>query len=231
MKQPFRVKLRRWELVAGLLWMAVYLFLLGDGIALVLGAFGLPDDLLTRNKVFYITGFLVTVAVCWRFLRDSLAEAARDPRRLIRGVFVGWCVYLVFLAGAGILYDLLVPELSSPNDEAVQALAGENFAVMAVSAVLLAPLTEETLLRGVLFGSLREKSRPAAYAVTALVFAGMHVIPYLSEMDGVTALLNSVLYILPGVALCAAYELGGVIWTPILLHMIVNAAAMWAMRG
>ena len=87
------------------------------------------------------------------------------------------------------------------------------------------------LLRGVLFGSVREKSRPAAYAVTALVFAGMHLVPYLSEMDAGTAALNGLLYVLPSLALCASYELGGTIWTPVLVHAAINGIGMLALRG
>ena len=231
MKRPFPVALRRWEKIAGLVWLAAYVFLMGSAVTLLLGLLGLPDDDLTRNKVFYIAGFLITAALLWRFLRDSLAAAAREPGRLIRGAVFGWCLYAAAQVGAGIVFERFAPELTSPNDQVIASLTAENFPMMLAATVLLTPLTEETLLRGVLFGSLREKSRPAAYAVTALVFAGMHLVPYLPEMDAGTAALNGLLYVLPSLVLCASYELGGTIWTPVLVHAAINGIGMLALRG
>jgi len=231
MKRPFAVKLRRYELLGGLLWLCVYAFALGPMISPALRALGLPWDSLTRNKIYYLAGFGITAALLWRFLRDSLQAAAREPGRLLRGAFFGWCLYAVAQVGVGILLDVFAPGLSTPNDRTVADLAAESYPMMLAASVLLAPLTEETLLRGVLFGSLREKSRIAAYVVTALVFAGMHVIPYLSETDPGTAVLCGALYVLPSTALCAACELGGNIWAPVLTHAAINLIGMLALRG
>ena len=231
MKRPFAVKLRRYETVFGLIWLCIYAFAMGSLIPLVLRALGLPTDAATVNKVFYVVGFLITVLLLWQFLRDSLLEAVKAPGRLLRGAFFGWCLYMVVQVGMGILLDALAPGLSTPNDQNIAALAEGNYPMMLAATVLLTPLTEEALLRGVLFGSLREKSRIAAYIVTALVFAGMHVIPFLSETDPGTAALCGLLYILPSAALCAAYELGGTIWSPILTHAVINLVGMLALRG
>ena len=230
MKQPFPVKLRRYEIVAGLLWLAVYLFLLGPALSALLEGLGMPDDSPALNKVYFLTGFLGTAAIFRRFLAASLGEAVKQPLRVLRGVLFGYCIYAVCQVAAGMLLELFAPELENPNDESIQALAMGNYPMMLAATVLLTPLTEETLLRGLVFGGLREKSRGLAYVATALVFAGMHVIPYLSEMDRMTAALNCGLYILPGVALCACYELAGTVWAPILLHALINGIGMWAMR-
>ena len=231
MKRPFAVKLRRYETVFGLIWLCVYAFAMGSLIPACLRMLGLPHDAVTANKVFYVLGFLVTVLLLWQFLRDSLQAAGREPGRLLRGAFFGWCLYMVVQVGVGILTEELAPGLSTPNDQNIAALAAGNYPMMLAATVLLAPITEETLLRGVLFGSLREKSRIAAYVVTALVFAGMHVIPFLAETDPGTAVLCGLLYILPSAALCAAYELGGTIWSPILTHAVINLIGMIALRG
>ena len=75
MKRPFAVKLRRYELLGGLLWLCVYAFALGPMISPALRALGLPGDSLTRNKIYYLAGFGITAALLWRFLRDSLQAA------------------------------------------------------------------------------------------------------------------------------------------------------------
>ena len=47
--------------------------------------------------------------------------------------------------------------------------------------VFLAPVVEEALFRGYVFGNLREYSRGAAYLVSCLVFALIHVWPFFAE--------------------------------------------------
>ena len=126
------------------------------------------------------------------------------------------------------VYGYFVPDLQTPNDDSVRAIAQSSYSTMAVAAILLAPITEETLLRGLVFGGLRQKNRIVAYVLTALLFSGMHVMNYVLQMDLVSILLNLLLYMLPSVALCACYEYAGTIWAPIFLHMIINALSMWA---
>ena len=79
---------------------------------------------------------------------------------------------------AGLLLSFLDLAVANPNDAYISGLAGSNFRLIAVCTVLLAPLVEETLFRGLIFGNLHQKSRVAAYAVSALIFAAIHVWQY-----------------------------------------------------
>ena len=94
---------------------------------------------------------------------------------------------------------------------------------MLVCSVFLAPLVEETLVRGLLFGVIRRKSRVMAYVVTIVFFAVMHVWQYLLTENVWPVLLAAVQYIPAGIALGWTYEKSNNIWAPIFMHMIVNA--------
>lgn len=231
MKKSFDVQLRLGEIFTGVVWLALYLFAVQDLLARALALPGRPGDDLTLNKVYFVACFLITVLVFWRFLADSLRAAFREPGRLLKGLLLGFCVYEFCQVGLGMLIEAVAPGLSSPNDETVTALAGENFRAMAAAAILLAPVTEETLLRGLVFGCVREKSRLGAYLVTALLFAGMHLFPYIWSMDPGSIVWNAALYMLPSAALCMCYEYAGTIWAPILLHAILNGISMWALAA
>lgn len=137
-------------------------------------------------------------------------------------------VYWVLMVCFSALVEIFGLSDWVPNDDTIGALAEENYRVMWVGAVLLAPLTEETLIRGLIFGNIRRKNRFLAYLVTAVVFAGMHMLSYLGEMNGMNILYNLLAYGLPSVALCLCYEYGGTIWAPIAMHMVVNAMGMAA---
>ncbi len=228
MRAPFAVNMRRYEVVGGLIWLAVYLFLMSDMLYLLLGYLGLSVDAVTLNGIYFIADFLVTAVLFRRFLAYSLPLAADRPGRFLGGILLGFCIYEGCQVALSLAYTALVPSLWTPNDDNIRALAADNYRVMWVGAVLLAPMTEETLLRGLVFGGLRKKSRILAYVVTALAFGLMHVIGYLPEMTVLTFALNLLLYAMPSVALCAAYEYAGTVWTPIVLHMLLNALSMSA---
>jgi membrane protease YdiL (CAAX protease family) len=101
---------------------------------------------------------------------------------------------------------------------------------MFVTTVLLAPVVEETMFRGALFGSIRLRSRAVAYIVSALAFAAYHLWPFLfTDMWRVNA-LYALQYIPASVILAWCYERGNSIWAPITLHALINLLANAAVR-
>lgn len=228
MNRPFSVGMRRDEIIGGCIYLAFYLFLMSSAVYLVLDLLGLPVDTVTLNKVYFIGGFVLTALIFRRFLAYSLPIAADQPLRFLKGILLGFCIYEGCQVALGIISGMIAPNLWTPNDDNIRSIAAESYRVMWVGAVLLAPMTEETLIRGLIFGNLRRKSRLLAYIVTALVFALMHIVVYIPRMDVLTLALNLALYAFPSVALCAAYEYAGTIWAPIALHMILNALSMGA---
>ena len=93
-------------------------------------------------------------------------------------------------------------------------------------ALLLVPTVEELMFRGLIFSSIRPRSRFWAYAVSMLVFAVMHVLNYLSSYPIGTLALCFLQYLPAGFALAWALEYSGSIWASICIHTINNAAAM-----
>lgn len=135
--------------------------------------------------------------------------------------------FLLFLGLTAVLSLLLpmavIEEMVNPNNEALMSLTGTDFRVTHALAIFIAPIVEETLFRGVVFGTLRPKYPFAAYAVTCLVFAGAH----LWQFVGQDAMLWLYLleYLPVSIALCYSYEKTGCLWTPILFHMMNNMLA------
>ena len=115
-------------------------------------------------------------------------------------------------------FGITVPEAGLPKRQTNPVVAG-----------LLAAMVGECLVRGLVCGNVRRRNRVAAYAAAAAVFAAMHVLSYLGQMDALTLGYNIRAYAMPSIALCACYECAGNIWAPIGLHMIINALGMSAM--
>ncbi len=226
MKTSFLVSMRRYEIIGGIIWFLIYNFGMSLLLELIFGFFHISYDSVLLNAVYFFVNFGVTILIFRRFLAYSLPVAADHPLRFLKGILIGFCAYWVLNVGLTAATDLFGLSTWVPNDDTVTALAGANYNVMWVGAVLLAPMTEEALIRGLIFGNLRNKNRTLAYIITALVFALMHVLPYIFEMSLPTFGYNLLVYGLPSVALCVCYEYSGTIWGPIALHMIINALGM-----
>jgi len=116
----------------------------------------------------------------------------------------------------------------NPNNESVMALAeyGSDGTVFAV-AVFMAPIIEEIMFRGGLFGWLRQYRRFWAYVATVLIFSLYHVWPYLMlDWRNAVYILQ---YVPVGILLCRLYEKIGSIWSCIFFHMLNNYVALKAL--
>jgi membrane protease YdiL (CAAX protease family) len=99
--------------------------------------------------------------------------------------------------------------------------------LLAFSAIVLAPVTEEIFFRGLCQSVLRKYlKRPwAAVLITAALFAAMHAT---SELPALPALM------ILGIVLGYNYERTGRLWAPILIHSMFNAlsiVAAWRAAG
>ncbi|HSW66635.1 MAG TPA: type II CAAX endopeptidase family protein [Bacillota bacterium] len=91
-----------------------------------------------------------------------------------------------------------------------------------VSLVILPPLVEETLFRGVLFSGLRKK---LPFIWSALLVSVAFAIPHLLEGKGGLLWVGGIDTFLLSIALCILREYTGSLWASIVLHMLKNGIA------
>lgn len=86
-----------------------------------------------------------------------------------------------------------------------------------IALVFIAPIAEEIIMRGWLYGKLREKLQiPVAILLTSLLFGFLH--GQWNVSVGVFAL---------SLVLCGLREITGTIWSGMLLHMLSNGVAFY----
>ncbi len=207
--------------VAGFCYLPFYVVLLSLGLQYLSDLLKLNLSLLQLNLCY----FAINCIVVWVIFHNFLLRSFRAIRfwELVQAVILGLALHYAGTFVFGLIINLLKVEITSFNDETVQMLAEQGKVVMIVCSVILAPLVEETLVRGLIFGTIRRKSRILAYAVSILFFAVLHVWQYLLTEDFVPVLLAALQYIPAGIALGWTYEKSNTIWAPIFMHMIVNA--------
>ncbi|MEG2097384.1 MAG: CPBP family intramembrane glutamic endopeptidase [Pseudoflavonifractor sp.] len=187
--------------------------LLGDGESPVAEA----------NIIYYGLLFAFALLVFWSFLHHGfiLLLAGRPENFLaaLRGLG-GWAVL-----------TLLVCLLPLPVENPVPMQYLQEYAISpaatVILVVLLIPLIEETLFRGLVFGSLRRYSRVLAYGVSAVVFALCGVWRYALGFGDLRFLLLAIQYLPAGLALAWCYDNGGSIWGAIGLRMTISAASLF----
>lgn len=224
------ISMTRTERTLGLIFIPIQILLLP--ILLVQGNlfFGNRLSEAQLNFALFALDFICITVIFRRFLWQSLRQALSTPWRLLRYAGAGILLYWIgsFLVNYFIL--TVYPEFSNVNDDSIQSLTQQNYQLMAIGTVLLVPVTEETLYRGVIFGSIYKRSRILGYAVSALVFAALHVIGYIGFFAPTHLLLCFLQYIPAGLCLAWAYVMADTIWAPILMHIAINQMGVLAMR-
>ena len=66
--------------------------------------------------------------------------------------------------------------------------------------------------------------------ISAAVFAAVHVVGYLGSAQELTLVLAFIQYLPAGLVLGWAYEKSGTIFAPMMIHTVINAMGIWAMR-
>lgn len=176
------------------------------------------------SAVYYTIALLILVAAFWEFLRHAVRLFSQRMPENLFGVLtgLGGCLVLTTLVG-------LIPlPVVNPVfiDYKSQFLLAPGYTVAVV--ILLRPAVEEILYRGLLFGSLRGKNRPLAYAVSSLLFAVGSVWQYAFPVGGAAYLLLALQYLPMGLAYCWSYDNGGSVFAPIILRVIVQCLGLLA---
>lgn len=184
-------------------------------------------DITELNLLCYAIGALLMLLFQRRFLWREFKSLEANFPAVVLSVCLSYGVML--LCNLAVVFIFRLNSLENPNNAGVFAMAAEEYWKVFVMSVLFAPLVEELMFRGGVFGLLRQRSRLLAYAVTVLLFAFYHVWSYLAQDTGNWVYLLQYLPI--GVLLCRCYERTNSLWTSVLLHMCVNAISLQSVKA
>jgi membrane protease YdiL (CAAX protease family) len=209
--------------VAGVCYLPWYVAMLSVAIVTVSELLHLNLTALQINVCY----FTINCVVVWIIFHNFLLRSFRAIRfwEVVQAVILGLALHYAGTLLYGWIVSLLKLEYISFNDETIQMLAEQGMVAMVLCGVVLAPMVEETLVRGLIFGAIRRKSRVLAYIVSVLFFSAIHVWQFLLTENVWPVLLAAVQYIPAGIALGWTYEKSNNIWAPIFMHMIVNAVS------
>ena len=193
-----------------------------------------PAFVVTLQFLVYLVMFLVMILLPWRHWKRNKKSTAKHKRRFVLKVsgldrrpnwedvkrFIAYfpSYFVINMAAALILTLLVGPDIMGQEQNTGFTQEGNSpfaLGLIFLCLVVLAPLFEEMLVRGVLFGKLREKLKfwPVAL-LTATIFALIHGQFNVGVMTFILALFAA-----------ALREKTGAIWSGIMLHMTQNLIA------
>lgn len=182
------------------------------------------------NFTYYFINFLALLWIFHDYLGRGMKAVRRRPWEFCQSVILGFCAYKISYWLLSLLISLVFPGFRNLNDAAVSGMLGQNYYLTVLGITVLVPLAEELLYRGLLFGSMAKRNLPAAYAISSVLFAAVHVAAYWQEMSALHFLLSLVQYLPAGIWLAWSCTKSGSIYSSILIHAAVNLTAVGILR-
>jgi len=234
-KTAVTTQMNHTERLAGTIFFVVYLLvmplLLDKLFALCEKLLGTQIEAGLRSALYYYVIFAVTLVIFHSFLGQTTSRFFDNLNRSLTTLFLA---LLVFYGANELIYRLLrLLQISRANlnDTTIAAQVSAAPRTTALIVVFLAPFVEEVLFRGLVFGCVKEKSRVVAYALSALLFAFLHVWTFAVSAWDLGYFVLMLQYLVPGLVFAWAFDRSGTLWTSILLHASVNALALWVIMA
>ena len=207
-------------------YLAVFPVLIGHGFDLLEQLAGMSVGSAARDLIYYCVLFVLTLAVFRKFWKKTTRALFADMGKVLASLGLGLALFYGLGWLSARVLSLLPLYPANLNDAAVSARLETMPGRTVLMVVFLAPVVEETLFRGYVFGTLRERGRAGAYLVSCLLWGLAHVWQYAA--GDWSYLLLALQYVAPGLAMAWTYERSGSLWGSVLLHGMVNALAVWS---
>ena len=211
-RRPWRPQMTKAEMGRGWVFFALYVLVFPWVMGWVQRAFQGALPVAEANVVYYLLSAVLVFLVFWTFLKHGF-------HLLLDWLPENLFAFVTGLIAAGVLHFLMmrIPlPVENPNSLSYPEQFALAPAATVVILVVLMPMVEETLFRGLLFGSSRRYSRALGYVLSTLVYAVYCVWQFVFTYGQVDFryLLLFVQYLPMSLALTWCYDNGGSIWSP-----------------
>ena len=228
---PFENQMSQTQTVLNWVYLLLHLAVLPWLLGLLQSVLTKPMGDAQLNLVYYAVGVAFCLIADFTFLRQAFDRLLDNLRLCILTMVLALMMDYALSGAAALLLMLVDGLLENPNNAEAMELAAQDSGALKAAAIFLAPIVEEVLFRGAIFGAIRPRSRAWAYAASAAAFSLYHVWQYAAVSGDLTMLLYALEYIPVSIVLAWAYERSGSIWTGIFFHMGFNAMAFYVLNA
>ena len=217
------------EIKYGWIYFAVQMTVLQIFLSVVNSICGEPLSATGLNAVYFVVNFVCSIAIFHKFLKASFRVAFKKPIRCICYAAIGFFIYWISSALIGSLFQRICPGFSNINDDTIVTMLRQRPVLIGVGVVLLVPVSEELVFRGLIFRPLYNRSPWLGYSVSVASFSLIHVLGYLGKADPLVLLLCFIQYLPAAFCLSWAYARSKTIWSSVLIHTTINLISVLIM--
>ena len=226
---PFENRMTKTQTILGWCYLPMHVAILPLLLGLLQAFSPDPMDDAKLNLIYYLIGVAFCLTAQFTFLRRSFDRLVENFKLCLLTMLLALMMDYALSGAAALLLLLVDGVVENPNNAAVMDMAAQDSGTVRAIGIVLAPIVEEILFRGVVFGSLRTRSRLWAYIVSVAAFSIYHVWQYAAVTGDAAMLLYALQYIPVSIVLAWAYERSGCIWTNIFFHMGFNALSLYVL--
>ena len=212
----------RQETLAGFVYMAFQFVFLPSILYAVNGMLVRPLQEPELNFTYYFINFIAMLVIFHDFLGRSAGQMRQHPLLMLEAVILGLVGYYALSWVVDHLICWLMPSFANRNNASILGMYSRNPYLMLLGTVVLVPPFEECLFRGLIFRSLHGKYPAAAYLISILAFALVHITGFLGVYSPLELVMAVLQYLPAGLCLAWSYVRGQTIFAPIFIHAAVN---------
>ena len=176
--------------------------------------------------ILYLFVFLIAIVLAKPLLKKAVATFLSKPIQIIKDTLIrfGW-LYLSMIVCNIILLFLLPDSPTSNNQQEILNSLIENPALTTIVTVIFAPVVEEIIFRGCLYGKLREIfNYRTCLVISSFTFGFLHIYQSLLSGDFLDC-FYILTYAVMGIQFGILYEKHNSIVACMLLHCMNNTLA------
>lgn len=197
-------------------------------VVFIVSLFGITS-VSVQNFLYFSLNFSLAVSLFLRFWIRSAKDLLQRSLLILRTAATYFGVYYLCTILINYLIFSLDPQFSNANDSTIAAIGAEYKLIISICVVFFVPPAEELLFRGFVFGRLYPRYPILAYVLSALTFSAIHIIGYIGSVPSFRLILSLLQYIPVSICLARSYVESRNIFTPILIHSVINLIAVLSM--
>lgn len=182
------------------------------------------------DTLYSLIMLVISVYLTRDLLGRSINVLAENPGKVFKTIITTLPLMLLGSFVLNYLITTLTGQVEAENQSMIIDLYAQAPYLIIIQALLYAPIVEEIMFRGLVFGSLSKKSNFIGVLVSSSLFGLVHVLS--SVLSGNFAdLWFFPTYALLGFFLNRAYIKSGSIVSSMALHFLNNAIGLWAISA
>lgn len=180
------------------------------------------------DLVFSLFMLVSSVLLAWPLFQKSWFRFFNHPFKNLKAVLIFFPLLILVSLILGYVISSVSGMITSNNQAMLTDYFKETPYILIFQALIFAPIYEELVFRGFIYGSLERANKPLAFLISSLFFGLAHMV---ASSNGFTwtDLWFLPQYSLMGYVLARPYDRSGTLMVPILVHFCNNALGLIAL--